>query len=95
MFTYALIKAVNKGYLSPFFAKDARRAWQGLLKTFVVERDGHLVLTGTCASGGLRVKDYRDGSFDSYACEATRDNDLKGVGVLMMATAQIDKLPKE
>lgn len=95
MFTYALIKAVNKGYLSPFFAKDARRAWQGLLKTFVVERDGHLVLTGTCASGGLGVKDYRDGSFDSYACEATRDNDLKGVGVLMMATAQIDKLPKE
>lgn len=92
MFTYALAKAVNRGYLPASYAAHARRAYQGLLDAFVIERDGQLVLTGTCASGGLGVKDYRNGSFESYACEATRDNDLKGLGVFLMATAQADML---
>ena len=94
MFTYALAKAVNQGYLPPRYAKEAREAYRALLSHFIRQGDQGLVLEGTCASGGLGVRDYRDGSFASYAREATRVNDLKGIGVLLMATAQIDRLPE-
>lgn len=92
MFTYALCKGISEGYVEASYKPHARRAYEGLIKNFVVERGGTYTLVGTCASGGLGGKAYRDGSFASYACEATKDDDLKGLGVLFMATAAFDKM---
>lgn len=93
MFTAALAKSVQKGYVPRSFEAAALKAGKGLVDVFVrTDKDGTLTLTGTCASGGLGVKDYRNGSFESYACEPTRDNDLKGLGVLMMAAVAVERL---
>lgn len=92
MFTYCLLKALRKGYLDASFRPQALKAYEGLVNTFVKEDGGSLKLVGTCASAGLGGKPGRDGSFQSYAREATRDNDLKGLGVLGMATAALEAL---
>lgn len=95
MFTYCLAKAINKNYLPNKYSQEAIKAYKGLIDEFIVHNeDESLSLIGTCASAGLGVKDYRDGSFESYANEQTRINDLKGVGVFLMASVEIDKMNK-
>lgn len=92
MFTYALCKAISTGRIDESFRANAEQAYNGLLHNFLAERNGRYTLVGTCASAGLEGKPYRNGSFESYACEPTRDNDLKGVGAFFMATAAFDRL---
>jgi len=93
MFTYCLAKAINKNYLDNKYSEAVNKAYKGLIDEFIVHNeDGSLSLMGTCASAGLGVKDYRDGSFESYANEPTRMNDLKGIGVFLMASVEVEKM---
>ena len=95
MFTYCLAKAINNKYLPELYKTDANKAYNGLISEFIIgDVDEGYSLIGTCASAGLGVKEYRDGSFESYANEPTKKNDLKGVGVFLMASVEIDKMNK-
>ncbi|SET66220.1 unsaturated rhamnogalacturonyl hydrolase [Natronincola peptidivorans] len=95
MFTYALAKGVRLGYLDDNYKAAALKAYNGLVKEFIeVDASGEAHLNHTCKSGGLGVKDYRNGSFESYACEATGIDDHKGVGTFLMAGVQIELLNK-
>lgn len=93
MFTYSLAKGIRLGYLDLDYKENARKAYNGLIEQFIEEdSDGEIHLIGTCKSGGLGVKDYRDGSFESYVREEIGIDDHKGIGTFLMAGVQIDLL---
>jgi unsaturated rhamnogalacturonyl hydrolase len=93
MFTYSLAKGVRLGFLDESYKDKALKAYDGLVEQFIEEDpDGEVHLVGTCKSGGLGVKDYRDGSFESYVCEETGVDDHKGVGAFLMAAVQVELL---
>jgi unsaturated rhamnogalacturonyl hydrolase len=92
MFTYAMIKGVNNGYLDEKYDVLARKSYQGILDTFIrVDESGEVHLTNCCSVAGLGGKPYRDGSFDYYVSEPVRDNDPKGIGPFMLASLEFER----
>ncbi|MBN1116171.1 MAG: glycoside hydrolase family 88 protein [Bacteroidales bacterium] len=94
MFSYFLLKAVNKGYIDADTYKPvAFKAFEGTVKNLIKKTDdGTLVITPVCAVAGLGGDPYRDGSFDYYINEKRRDNDPKAVGPFIMAALEYEKL---
>lgn len=91
MFVYALAKGVRMGYLPEALQANAKRGYDGILKTFVEQvPGGSLALNGTVSVGGLGGTPYRDGSYDYYLSEPIRKNDLKGVGPFIMASVEME-----
>ncbi|MCX8020353.1 MAG: glycoside hydrolase family 88 protein [Chitinophagaceae bacterium] len=97
MFTYFLAKGVRKGYLPDHYMMAARKAYEGILKTFV-EKDasGQLNLKNTVAVSGLGGHPYRDGSFEYYISEPVVTNDPKGLGAFIKCAVEMEmsSLPK-
>ena len=86
MYTYALLKGVEKGYLDKSYLEVAKKGYEGLLNEFIKENeDGTISLTNICGVAGLGGKPYRDASYEYYIGEPKRDNDPKGVGPFIMA----------
>ena len=108
MFAYVLLKAHRKGYVSSAYRDAGIRAYKGIINHFVrVNADHTLSLTRCCSVAGLGpgispqvlkaapdVKENlrRDGSFDYYISEPTRDNDAKGVGPFIWASLEMEAL---
>jgi unsaturated rhamnogalacturonyl hydrolase len=93
MFTYALLKAVRKGYLPVKYKKTGISGYQGIVKHLIKENsDGTISLTRCCAVAGLGGNPYRDGSYEYYIGEPVRDNDPKGVGPFILASLEINLL---
>jgi len=91
MFTYALLKAVRKGYLGKDFKAVALKAYSGILKNLINNNnDGTISLTKCCAVAGLGGNPYRSGSYEYYIKEPVRDNDPKGVGPFILASLEIN-----
>jgi unsaturated rhamnogalacturonyl hydrolase len=87
MFSYALLKAVQKGYVSKDYLNTARKGYEGIVKHLVKENtDGTISLTKCCSVAGLGGNPYRSGTFEYYISEPVRDNDPKGVGPFIMAS---------
>jgi len=87
MFTYALLKAVQKGYIGKEYGETARKGYKGIIKHLVKENaDGTISLTKCCSVAGLGGNPYRSGTFEYYISEPVRDNDPKGVGPFIMAS---------
>jgi unsaturated rhamnogalacturonyl hydrolase len=92
MFTYTLVKGAKKGYLPEIYLEHAKKAFQGILDTFVtVEDNGVVNLNQCCSVAGLGGNPYRDGSFEYYIGEPIRSNDPKGTGPFIMAALELDK----
>jgi len=93
MFTYALLKAVRKGYISNEYKAIAMKAYSGILSNLIKNNsDGTISLTKCCAVAGLGGNPYRDGSYEYYIKELVRDNDPKGVGPFIMASLEHNKM---
>jgi unsaturated rhamnogalacturonyl hydrolase len=93
MFTYFLIKGINKGYLPQSYLPAARKAYAGLVAEFVaIHADGSFHLTNNVETAGLGYG--RDGSYRYYMSERVVDNDPKGFGPAIMAGIEAAKLPK-
>jgi len=91
MFTYALARGVNQGYLDPAFADAARRGYAGLVANFfALEGDGTVSLTGICEVAGLGFG--RDGSWDYYMGTPIVTNDEKGLGPALLAGLEMARL---
>ena len=91
MFTYALLKAVRKGYISKDYKLVATKAYSGILKNLIKNNsDGTISLTKCCSVAGLGGNPYRDGSYEYYIKEPVRDNDPKGVGPFIMASLEMN-----
>lgn len=93
MFTYALAKGVNKGYLPGSYTAAANESFNGVLKTFVtIDAGGTVLLKDVVKVSGLGGTPYRDGSVEYYLREPKRTNDFKGYGPFLMAAIEIEKL---
>lgn len=79
MFTYAIARAVNKGYIHPRFAAAARRGWEGVRSR--IRPDG--MIEGVCAGTG--VSDV----LADYYKRPTPLNDMHGTGAVLLAGAEI------
>lgn len=94
MFTYFLLKSVNKGYLSDAkYEESGKKGYEALVKKLIREnKDGSISLTQICGVAGLGGNPYRDGSYDYYINEIVRDDDPKGVGPFIMASLEYNNL---
>ena len=82
MFTYAIARGVERGYLDARWATVARRGWAGVLTR--IRADGQI--EGTCAGTG--VSDV----LADYYRRPTPLNDPHGVGPVLLAGAEILQL---
>jgi len=93
MFTYALLKATRKGYISSDYKDIAVKAYNGILENLVKENSNETIsLTKCCSVAGLGGNPYRDGTYEYYINEPFRDNDPKGVGPFIMACLEMNYL---
>lgn len=91
MYAYFLAKAVNKGYLPPSYKETAIKAFNGLLKEFIlVHPDNTISLINTVQVAGLGFG--RDGSYRYYMSEPLFRNDAKANGPFIMAAVQVATL---
>ena len=92
MYTYAMAKAANKGYIDPKYRTIANEKFDDIIKTLITkDENGNLVLKDVCGGCGLGGNPYRDGSYDYYIHERVVDNDSKGVGPFIMAAIELDR----
>jgi rhamnogalacturonyl hydrolase YesR len=82
MFTYAIARAVNNGYIAKRFASIARRGWEGLMTK--INTDGQV--EGVCA--GTSTSD----DLVHYYKRPTPLNDIHGIGAIILAGTEILKL---
>lgn len=90
MFVYSWLKACRLGILGN--REGAVQAYQSLLKTFVTEENGLVNLNRCCEVAGLGGKDNRRGDYEYYINERVRANDPKGIGPLIWAALEYERL---
>ena len=90
MFTYAWLKGCRLGFLGN--REGAVQAYESLLKTFVTEEDGLVNLNQCCEVAGLGGKENRRGDYEYYINERVRANDPKGIGPLIWAALEYERL---
>jgi unsaturated rhamnogalacturonyl hydrolase len=86
MFSYALARAVEKGYLpaDPYLAVS-RVAFESMVRYKLTYVGGYINLKDTVEVGG-------PGSYASYFYAAKKINDIKGVAAFMRAALQYEKM---
>ena len=90
MFAYSLLKGCRLGVLD---CRDyAEQTWKNVLKQFVTVDDGIVNLNSCCEVAGLGGKDNRRGDYDYYINEPVRSNDPKGIGPLVWAALEYERL---
>ena len=95
MFVYALAKGIRKGYLAPRYLNAAQTGYAGIIEHLVeVNECGQVNLMRTSTVSGLDGEKQRDGSYENYIGVPIATNDRKGVGVFILASAEIEMLNK-
>lgn len=79
MFSYAIARAVNKGYIEPRYGTIAQQGWKGVLSR--VRPDGQV--EGVCAGTGV------SDDLVFYYNRPTPLNDAHGIGAIILAGAEI------
>lgn len=93
MFTYVLLKGTSNGWIKDYSVKSAKDRYRRLLRAFVtVDASGRVNLNQCCEVAGLGGKENRSGSYDYYINEKIRSNDPKGIGPLIWAALEYEKL---
>ena len=93
MFVYAMLKGCRLGVLSGIRQADAVARYEDLLKTFVrKDEDGLVNLDNCCEVAGLGGKQNRSGDYDYYINEKVRSNDPKGIGPLIWAALEYERI---
>lgn len=93
MFVYAMLKGTRMGVLEGVSQADAQARYQEMLQTFVrKDEDGLVNLDHCCEVAGLGGKQNRRGDYDYYINEPVRSNDPKGIGPLIWAALEYERL---
>lgn len=82
MFTYAIAKAVNEGWIDHSFAPIAMAGWQGIKNN--IDKSGNV--RNTCIGTGINR------GLPFYYHRPTRLNDEHGLGVVIMAGIEITRI---
>ena len=100
IFTYAFLKGIRLGLLDEAaYLPVAQKAYEGLLATFIRERDGRTDIIQTCASAGLGPKKNpsRTGTTNYYLCGkdvTVVENEGKAIGTFIMASVEYEDLQR-
>ncbi|WP_329362225.1 glycoside hydrolase family 88/105 protein [Streptomyces sp. NBC_01483] len=86
MFTYALSRGAQQGYLDPHYASVAQRGYQGVLARISVGSDGRTNLADI--SIGTNVGDYA-----YYIARDRATNDFHGLGAFLIMNEQLTAHP--
>lgn len=92
--SYAVLKAVRLGYLPGEYRIHGERAFDGICREKLYEKDGHMNLGGICLVAGLGGERMRDGSFEYYLSEPVVENEAKGVAPFLLAYTEIIRYRK-
>ena len=93
MFTYALAKGINRGYLPASLKPMLTSAYQGMLKEFItIDERGFPHVHQSCSGAGLGGTPYRSGSYEYYVNEPRRSDDLKTIGPLISLFLEMEQL---
>jgi len=84
IFTYAIAKAINEGWLDARYAYVATQGWEGVASRILA--DGQV--EGICAGTGISPATYY------YANRPTPLNDIHGLGAILLAGSEVMKLYK-
>ena len=90
MFTYVFLKSARLGIFGD--PETAVHLYNSLLDTFVTEEEGLVNLNDCCEVAGLGGKDNRSGDYEYYINERVRANDPKGIGPLIWAALEYERL---
>jgi unsaturated rhamnogalacturonyl hydrolase len=91
MFVYAMAKGIHHGYLPHSYEPAVLKGYCGITEHLIRnDGNGRWSLTRCCSVAGLGYG--RDGSFAYYIGESVVDNDLKGVGPLILAGIEVKEL---
>ncbi|MFI1027012.1 glycoside hydrolase family 105 protein [Streptomyces sp. NPDC020951] len=82
MFTYALSRGAQQGYLDPHYRSVAQRGYEGVLARISIGPDGRTDLTDI--SIGTNVGDY-----DFYIARPRQTNDFHGLGAFLIMNEQL------
>ena len=85
IFSFAILKSVRLGLLDESYLPAGLKAFEGICRTQLSEKEGRLQLDGICLVAGLGNKEMREGTFDYYMREPVVSNDAKGVAPLVLA----------
>jgi rhamnogalacturonyl hydrolase YesR len=82
IFTYAIAKAINKGWLDARYAYIATQGWEGVSGKILA--DGQV--EGICMGTGISTATFY------YANRPTPLNDIHGLGAVLLAGSEVIKL---
>jgi len=92
MFTYAIKKGANKGYLDESYHQVAEEAFEGILDEFIeTDENGLVNINHVCAVAGLGGDPYRSGSYEYYVNERVQVNDTKATGPFIKLSLEMDR----
>ena len=95
MFVYGMAKSINKGYISQTYKPDVMKAYNGMIKEFVVKDSiGNVHYINAVSGAGLGGNPYRSGSYLYYVSEPKRDDDLKAIGPFIQACIEVYRMKK-
>ena len=95
MITYSILKAVRLGYVNSSYLAAGKKAYEGLINTFVTTNGDAVTINNNCQVGGLGGSANRDGSFDYYMSEPIVSSDVDGkpIGPFILASLEYEALP--
>ena len=90
LFVYTVAKAVRNGYISSSKIQIAKKAYNGILKNFIKQKNNQINFYGTVKTSGLGGNPYRDGSLAYYMSEPVVMNDAKCIGAFILASNEME-----
>lgn len=91
MFVASMLKGIRLGLLPERMSEASQKGYHGMLKEFVTtDEKGTYHFIRAVAGAGLGGSPYRDGTYQYYIQEVTRNDDLKAIGPLMQACIEYE-----
>jgi len=84
LFTYAIAKGINEGYLDESYRKIAQECFDGIIKDIKIN-DGKIEIDDICIGTGVM-------SYDKYLLRPRETNDLHGIGAFVLMCSEYAKL---
>lgn len=85
LITYALAKAVKKGYLEPEYYEAARKGYEGVIDSLYYDEEGRLQIGDVCTGTSI------DGAcYEYYISRKKAVNDLHGSGAFVLMCSEFE-----
>jgi unsaturated rhamnogalacturonyl hydrolase len=93
MFSFAIAKGINKGYIDLKYRKNAEKAFAGLLKySTEINADSAISFLNASSQASLGGIPYSNGSYFYYVGLPTIKNDPKLIGHLILTAIELEKM---